>query len=177
MSGRGGTGGIITVRMVVPFLSYKESPVLGKLDDIMEKNAVDFKYHFYENAERTSYNFDEQGILDFNVDDDMGKYLHSTDNYMVSFMDLKDSMVLVRESCISQAPVVNKGNCRDLYYDRYYLFENGNLVTKYDTFKKALKDNLKITIPSQKIKQTPIMGNFLQTAKFLTELEEKINHK
>jgi hypothetical protein len=177
MSGRGGMGGIITVKMVVPFSSYKESPVLGKLDDIMEKKGIDFKYHFHENPERISYDFDEQGLLEFKENDDITKYLHPTQNYMVSFMDLKDNMMLVREACISQAPVVSKVNSRDLYYDRYYLFENGNIVTQYSKFKKALKENLGITIPNQKIKQTPIMGNFLQTAKFLTKLEEDINHK
>ncbi|MFH1229676.1 MAG: hypothetical protein V1678_04615 [Candidatus Aenigmatarchaeota archaeon] len=147
-----GRGPGIFVMMIDPLKDYAENQAVADLERLMKKNAHHYEEVGGESRERY-WTIDkkgkEKGTMDTEIDD--SKLMYGSESLNLSFLDLKDGRILVRES-VSFSSYIDKFTDAD--HDKYYLFEGGKLVTQPSRIMEILKDEVKIKIPSMKIKDT-----------------------
>ena len=84
----------------------------------------------------------------------------------LSFLELKNKMLLVKENVRRES---YSHKVKGSKIDRYFLFEDGKLVTQPKKIKNVIKSELKIDIPSLKLKNMETLEICKGIAEFITE--------
>lgn len=152
----------IYVKMIDPLKSFIASQAILDLNRFMIRNA----HHYDELGSRTMERCwidDEQNAID--VETERNGSGTSSEELKLSFLELKNGVVLIREAVYSEA---YNPKLQYLAHDRYYLMEGSKMIKQPSRIKKIVKDELGIKIPGIRMK-SPYnhVSNYI--AEFLTK--------
>jgi hypothetical protein len=136
----------IYVTLIDPLGNHTESDSISKLRRLMRDKATEYDEVCGKNKDPFWYIDD--GIIGQDEEFDLIRILYPS-YFGLSFLELKNKMLLVKENDRMEN-YSHKGSSSEM--DRYFLFEDGKLVTEPEKIKKVIKDQLNIEIPSMKLK-------------------------
>ena len=140
-------GGGIYVTLIDHLKGYTESDAVSKLRRLIRERGKEYEEICGKNEDSYWY-IDDKGIVGVDEVFDPIKTLHPR-FFGLSFLEMKNKMLLVREN---DRMISYEHKVKDSEIDRYFLFEDGKLVTKPEKIKNVIKKELKIEIPGMKLK-------------------------
>jgi hypothetical protein len=160
-----GDGGIYVV-LRDPLANYIETRAVSDL-----RVAVNNKGRFYEEVggrnKDTFWRF-EDGLLTTENDDYSISSIMYPRHFDMSFFDMKNNMMLVREHVHTDSYNPKVPAFKE---DRYFLFKDGSLVSDSEEIKKAIKNEFDISIPGLKMKNLDTLYISKGVAEFIAEPE------